>query len=226
DIVLTDIEKENLPAIRYSSEELGKLALLYNHELRLINEKKKVSKLNIEVAQSARRPSVLMSMGLGMENKAFYLFNDDRGSFGDNFATRNWEPVFTATVTMSVPVYYGGAIVANIDSAIIDYNRLMYQERSAQIKIKNNIERQYEAIDEIKKQIQIAKMIIENSEKHALLARKNYENGAASLMDLQIAEAGIISARIEYLNGIYQYYMSLAAISYTLGVSEDDICLE
>ncbi|MCL2026531.1 MAG: TolC family protein [Leptospirales bacterium] len=226
DIALTDIEKENLPAIKYSSEELGKLALIYNYELRLINEKKKISKLNIQIAQSVRKPSVLISMGLGMENKALYLFNDDRGAFGDNFATRNWEPVFTATVTMAVPIYYGGAIIANINSAVIDYNRLMYQERSTQIKIKNNIERQYESIDEIKKQIQITKMIIENSERHALLARRNYENGATSLMDLQIAEAGVINARIEYLNCIYQYYIALAAISYTLGLSEDSICLK
>ena len=224
DIILADIEKENLPVIKYSSEELDKLALLYNPELRIINEKKKIAKLQIEIAQAARRPSVLIGIGLGMENKAFYLFNDDRGNFNDNFSGKNWGPVFTANITASIPVYYGGAIIANINSAVIDYNRFMYQERSAQIKIKSNIERQCESMDEIKKQIQIAKMIIENSEKHALLARKNYENGVTSLMDLQIAEGGIISARIEYLNCIYQYYMSLAAISYALGVSEDNIC--
>jgi len=224
DIVLADIEKENLPAIKHSPEELGKLALLYNHELRIINERKKISKLGIEIAQSQRKPSVLISIGLGMENKALYLFNDDRGTLGDNFATRNWEPVFTAAITASIPVYYGGAIVANIDSAIVDYNRLMYQERSAQIKIKNTIERQYESINEIKKQIQIAKMIIENSERHALFARKNYENGEASIMDLQIAEDKVIEAKIEYLDCIYRYYMSLAEISYTLGISEDNIC--
>ena len=119
-----------------------------------------------------------------------------------------------------------GAIVAGIDSAVIDYNRLMYQERSAQIKIKNTIERQYESMGEIKNQIQIAKMIIENSEKYALLARRNYENGVTPLMDLQIAEGRIISSRIEYLSCVYKYYMSLAMISYTLGASEDAICLK
>ena len=224
DIVLADIEKENLPVIKYSSEELSKLALLYNPELRIISEKKKISKLQIEIAQTARKPSVLIGMGLGIENKALYIFNDDRGTFTDNFSGKNWGPVFTANVTASIPVYYGGAIIASINSAVIDYNRFTYQERSAQIKIKSNIERQYESMDEIKKQIQIAKMIIENSEKHALLARKNYENGVASLMDLQVAEGGVISARIEYLNCIYQYYMSLASISHTLGMSEDNIC--
>ena len=226
DIVLTDIDKENLPAIKYSSEELAKLSMLYNPELLIIKEKKKISKLQIEIAQSERKPSVLLGMGLGMENKVLYLFNDDKGTFNDNFAAKNWGPVFTATLTASVPVYYGGAIVANIDSTVVDYNRLVYQERSAQIKIKNNIERQYESMDEIKKQIQIAKMIIENSEKYALLARRNYENGVTSLMDLQIVEGKVIDARVEYIGCIYQYYMSLAVISYTLGVSEDAICLK
>jgi len=226
DIALADIEKENLPAIKYSPEELGKLVMIYNRELLIVNEKKKISELEIEIARSARMPSVLMGIGLGMENKALYLPNDDRGVLSDNFAAKNWGPVFTATITASIPVYYGGAITANISSAVTGYNLLTYQERSIQVKIKNNVERQYESMNEIKKQIQITKMIIENSEKHALLARKNYENGVTSLMNLQTAEGEVVSARIEYLNCIYQYYMSLATMSHVLGISEDNICLK
>jgi outer membrane protein TolC len=224
DIVFAQVEKEYLPEIKYSVEELNKLALLYSPELRIFKEKKKISRLNIEIAEAERKPSVFISIGLGLENKALYLFNDDKGEFSDNFNRNNWEPVFTTAITASLPVYYGGAIIANIDSAAVEYNRLVYQERGVQIKVRNNIERQYESINELKKQIQISKMIIENSEKHALLARRNYENGVTTLLDLQNAESGVINAQLEHLSCVYQYYMTLASISYTLGVGEEKIC--
>jgi outer membrane protein TolC len=224
DIVFGQVEKENLPEIKYSMEELNTLALLYSPELRIFTEKKKISRLNIEIAEADRRPSVFISIGLGLENKALFLFNDDKGEFSDNFKKNNWEPVFTTAITASLPVYYGGAIIAHIDSAAVEYNRLVYEERGVQIKVRNNIERQYESIDELKKQMQISKMIIENSEKHALLARRNYENGVTALLDLQNAESGVISAQLEYLSCVYQYYMTLAAISHILGVGEEKIC--
>lgn len=225
DFILTPLDSKNLPHVKYSSGELDTLASLYSPELRIFEEKKKIAKLEIEAARAEARPSVFITMGLGMENEALYLFDSNAdGEFSDNFRPGNWGPIFTATITATMPVYYGGGIVATVDSKVVDYNRIVYQERSAQIKIKNSIERQYESMNELNRQIILSKLLLESSEKHHLLARRSYENGIGSLLDLQNAEAGVINSQIEYTKCIYEYYLTLALLCYTIGVDEERIC--
>ena len=221
---LVPFDRVQLPELKYSADELNKLAILYSPELRIFEEKKKIAKINVEVAQATRRPSVFITMGLGMENEVLYLFNNAEGEFKDNFRPGNWGPVFTATITASIPIYYGGGIVASINSAVVDYNRIVYQERGALIRIKNNIERQHETMDELQKQITLSKLVVESSERHHLLARRSYENGIGSLLDLQTAEGGVINARIEYIKCVYEYYTTLALLCYTIGVEGEKIC--
>lgn len=224
DAEIVSVSSESLPAVRFSAEELNKLALLFCHDLRLAEERRKVSKINIDVAKAANKPIVFISMGLGMENEALYLFTDDDGSFGDNFKPANWGPVFTAAITASIPVYYSGAISAKIDSAVADYNSIMYQERSIKIRVQNAIADQYTALGELKKQIDISKQITENSRRYELLARRSYENGAGTLLDLQNAEENVLSAELNFLDTVYQYYLTLATLAHTLGVEEEQIC--
>ncbi len=96
------------------------------------------------------------------------------------------------------------------------YNKLVYQERNVLLNVRSSIENSYEEISEIKKQIHMAQLIIENSEKHALLAQRSYENGEGSLLALQNAEEGVLDAELDYLSSLYKYYLALATMSYTL----------
>ncbi len=218
------VDKDVFPVLKYSSDELNRLAKSCSPELRLLSEKKNVARLNIETARAANKPSVFLTLGIGLENKALYLFHDEDGKFSDNFRSSNWEPVFSGTITASVPVYYSGAISAKVDGAVAEYNSLSYQEKNLLVTMKNSIESQYYSVTEQRKQIQMSLLIIENSEKHALLAKRSYENGAGSMLDYQTSEEGIINAQLGYLESVYQYYLTLASLSYTAGMSEDKIC--
>ena len=226
DLVVVPVDKQNLPALKYNVEELNKLAELHNPDLRIIGLKKRISKLNIEIQKAQREPSVLITLGLGFENEALYLFNNGEGDFSDNFKTKNWGPVVTGTITASLPVYYGGGISAQIDKSVAQYNKLVYQERSVTLNMRSSIENTFEEISELKKQLHMSQLIIENSEKHALLAQRSYENGEGSLLALQNAEEGVLDAELGYLSSVYKYYLALATMSYTLGVEEGRLCLK
>jgi outer membrane protein TolC len=218
------VDRHNVPDLKYNEEELNKLALLYNPDLRSIDQKKRMGKLNIEIQKAERLPTVQLTFGLGYENDVLYFYNSTDGSIGDNFKSSNWGPVFTTTFIASVPVYYGGAIEAAIDKSMSDYNKLIYQERDLLVTVKNRINSNYEQLGELKKQLRTAQLIIENSEKYALLAQRRYENGEGSLMELQNSEEEVLNAELGYLSSLYQYYLTLATISNTLGVEEEELC--
>jgi len=221
---VASVSKENLPPLKYSIDEINKLAILYNPEVRAMALQRDVSKINIAIENEAHYPKVDIVFALGYENKILYLFNSSEGKFSDNFKGSNWEPVFTGTMTASIPVYYGGAISAKVDAAKAQYNKMVYKEREILLNLKKNIENYIADLNELDKQAKMSQLIIDNSKEHALLASKSYEKGIGTLLDLQEAEMGVIRSELSYLAAIYKYYLSLALLARTAGVEEETLC--
>ena len=70
----------------------------------------------------------------------------------------------------------------------------------------------------------MSKLVIENAQKRLLLARKSYQNGLGSLLDLQDAELSVINAELGFLQAKYDYLLTVAKLANTVGLGEDFIC--
>jgi outer membrane protein TolC len=66
--------------------------------------------------------------------------------------------------------------------------------------------------------------MLENAEKHILLAKKTYESGAGTQLDLHDANVSLINAKIGYLKTKYDYLMTIARLSSIVGLGEDSLC--
>ncbi len=102
----------------------------------------------------------------------------------------------------------------------------MHNSNFLLVTVRNRINSNYEQLGELKKQLRTAQLIIENSEKYALLAQRRYENGEGALLELQNSEEEVLNAELGYLSSLYQYYLTLATISNTLGVEEEELCFK
>ena len=219
-VKLKDIDK--VPEIKYTLNGLYNMAEIYSPSLRILKLQKKVAKLKIyeQNASGFPYPSVDLILGLGYQNTQ--LFGVSRMS--DNFNGQNWEPAIGFTFKAAIPIYSAGRISAMVDSATSDYYKISYREKELLIDIKTQIRDNFRSLEEIKKQMEISKLVTKNAQRHLLLAQKSYENGGGSLLELQDAELRVISAEIGFFEAKYGYLLTLAKISNLIGIGENNLC--
>lgn len=209
-----------IPAVKFSIVELNKLAQLYYPKLSIIKLQKKISKIKISIEKAERWPKMEIQFGLGFRNDGLSGFDN----FEENFESTNWEIAASGFFRIAFPIYSGGAVSAKIDAAIHEYNKIVYQEREVLLNLQKQIRIDFRKLEELTKQQKMSKLVIENAKKHLLLARKSYQNGLGSLLELQDAELSVINAELGFLEAKYNYLLTIAKLANTVGLGEDFIC--
>lgn len=211
---------EKLPLLRFSSEELMKLSEVYYPEIQIIKTQKNISRIKISIEESASKPKVDLVLALGYENKNLQEFS----SFQDNLYAESWNPTFRGALRAYFPIYTGGAISAKVDTAVSEYNKMVYKEREIMENIKIIITNSVKGLEELLIHIGMSEKILQNSRQHLVLAQKSYENGAGTLLELQDAELNFIQSQKGLSNSKYQYLLTMANLARFVGISEELIC--
>ncbi|HOP28452.1 MAG TPA: TolC family protein [Spirochaetota bacterium] len=209
-----------IPESLCSLNNLYRLSEVYSPVIRISKLEKKIARLKASEQMGAHYPTVDLLIGLGYENKRLYGMNNMQ----DNLDWSNWSPAFHGALRAAIPIYSGGKISARVDSALSDYNKIVYKEKEVLIDTKNQIRDNFKSLEEIKKQMEISELIIKNAQRHQLLAQRSYENGGGSLLELQDADLSVIKARIGYLESRYAYFITLAKLINIVGSGENSIC--
>jgi len=219
---ISPVDREDLPELKFTVDELYKLADIYNPMIRKTKLEKRIARLKISQEQANHFPRVDFILGLGYENQK--LTGGD--NFSENFKGDNWSPAFHGMIKASVPVYSGGRTSAMVDSATSDFNILSLREKEILTGTKNTIRDNVRSLDEIQRQIELSILIKENAERHQLLAQRSYEHGIGSLMELQDAELSVIRARLGHMEARYSYLLTMASLANTIGIGEEAICID
>ncbi|MCL2154146.1 MAG: TolC family protein [Leptospirales bacterium] len=219
-ITINPKDVETIPELKYSIDDLYKMAELYSPAIRMITLEKRTARLRISEENAAHFPRVDILFGVGYQNE--YLYGLHKVS--ENFNMNNWSPAFNAAMRAAIPIYSGGMITARVDSAESDYNKIIYREKELLIDTKNRIRDHFRSLEEIKKQIEISNLIIKNAQRHLLLAQRSYESGVTSQLELQDAELSVINAEIGYLGSKYNYFLTLSRLSSLIGIGENLLC--
>lgn len=225
DIEVSPEVVEKLPQLKYSLKELYTLGEYNYPDMRIAQLAKQISKIRIEVEQSSRYPKVDILASLGFENKFENREFKSWDRFSDKFLEAdNWEPTAHAGFMLRIPIFDRGGIEGKVESAVADYRKSEYREREIVIGMRGMIRAYHQAMNELIRQMEISKLVIENAEKHLMLAQKSYENGVSTQLDMQDAEMSVLKARLELIRSRYDYLKILARISYTVGMREEELC--
>lgn len=219
-ININPVDIDTSPDVFCSLTNLYRLSEVYSPVIRISKLEKKIARLKASEESGAHFPKVDLLIGIGYENKRLYGMNN----MEKNIDGGNWSPAFHGALRAAVPIYSGGKISAKVDSALSDYNKVVYKEKEVLTDTKNQIRDNFKSLEEIKKQLEISELIIKNAQRHQLLAQRSYENGAGSLLELQDADLSVIKARIGYLESKYAYFITLAKLVNIVGSGENSIC--
>lgn len=217
EINLEDYEK--LPELKLSIEELNRYGELNYPDLQLIKIQKEINKIKVAIEYAGHYPDVDVQAGAFIENGGF------ANKFTDNFNHKLWgKPSYYGNFVARIPLFSSGMVRERVKSAESDYNKSIYREKEVLLTMKSTIENNYTSLKELVNQIEISKLMLENAEKHVLLAKKTYESGAGTQLDLHDANVSLINAKIGYLKTKYDYLMTIARLSSVVGLGEDSLC--
>lgn len=215
-----------LPKIKYSVEDLFKLAKLYNTNIQIYNIKIRKTKVAISMAKGARYPTTSITISLGVRHRNLFnppptTWDDKKWQSGDENPI---EPVIGFVVNFHWPIYTGGRISTHIDNAVINYNKALYSKRDVLMNIKNAIVAQIVALEDLKKQMVLQKMNNKNAENFLKLTQKSYIGGYGTQQNLSNAQLNVLGNRLREINIKYEYLKRLAILSNILGLNEENLC--
>ncbi len=212
-------EVETMPELKYTLNDLFKFVDTNEPDIQVMKAQKEISKLNIAVEKAQRYPDVNIQFSLGLENRGL---NFD--SLADNFKAGSWHPRLQGAILARFPIYTGGMITAKIDAAESDYRKMVYKERELRQAKYALVRNDFLTLSELNKQLEMAKIVVENAEKHFLLAQKTYQSGEGTQLELQDAQVSMLNAELSQISARYKYLITLAKISKSVGLSEDLLC--
>lgn len=219
-IIVPD-DKLELRELKYTYEELLKMAYVMAPDLTIAKINKEINHQKVIAAQQEHLPTIGAFLSLGYEN----LDIAGLDNYKENFTEERWDPAFHAGVTISLPLYSGGAISAKVDRAKAGYKKAILEEERAQLLIRKNLKVYYEKINFLKRQILISEKTLENARRGLDITERSYDAGMVDLYQLNSASENVIKTETIVLNYKVNYIKTVTSIAHLIGVNEVDICL-
>ncbi len=219
DFILED--NKQLNEIKYSLEQIHNLAEINSPDLHFLKKQTEFYRVRVQLAKASHFPEVDFQVGGGWRNSRMDF---TPSGYKRNFSSDNWKPYLGVNLVARVNIFASGGIEAGVDSARAEYNKALYKEKDMQQSIRTLVENQYITIQDMKKQIELSKIVKENAEKSLVMTKKTYETGAVNQLELQDAMMAYENAEMNYQRARFDYLMAIAKISSMVGLGEDTLC--
>lgn len=143
----------------------------------------------------------------------------------EEFKPANWEYFNSLNVGLSirVPIFKGFATQSKVQQAEID--RKISEENYINTKetLKNNYENVILQINKSEEQVNAYQVATEEAERGYQIARKRFETGLGTQLEITDALGALLSAQVNYLQSVYDYYLNNARLDLILGKKRNEI---
>ncbi len=228
DIDFSPVKSGKFPELRFDLKKLYRLAEGNNPEIKVSQMTKDINQINISMVRSAHYPTVDFLGAVGIQNtNILYGWDNpyrDREIYQEKMKWENWNKTINLGISAKLNLWSGGAIDSKVDSKIAEFNRSKYIEREILINVRTLIRNYYQTINEYKRQIDLALLVMDNSQKHLKLAQKSYNNGLSTQLELQDAEMTFLKSELGFIKAGYDYLIILARLSNAVGLGEEYLC--
>lgn len=202
-----DVSLEQMKQSMYGYALGEEANLSGNSSLRSLDIQTKIAKKNVDLKKFAWIPT------LGATYNMSWLSLSN----GSPFKNQEFNPYSNVGVALSVPIFSGCSKLYGMKQAQVQVNELALQREN----LVNSLTMQRDlAIDNINREArQIASSTegMRQAEKAYSIMQKSFEIGAASYLDLRDSELAHTSAKLSYLQCIYNYLVSVSELDMLLG---------
>ncbi|MDR2811111.1 MAG: TolC family protein [Tannerellaceae bacterium] len=146
---------------------------------------------------------------------ALYQWSSMNNDF--RFKDYRWNPYSMVGLSLSMPIFSGGSRLNKVKQTHVSLQQLRLQrgdaERNLQLAVKQYIDHMNTCV----KRFDAARKAVEQAERGHEIARKRYDVGAGTLLEMNDAELAQTQARLNFNQAIYDYMTAQSELEKTLG---------
>ncbi len=188
----------DFPDIEYSKalEELYK----NNPDLKQVEYQVEISRELVSLEFSGHLPAIFLTGNLQYQAQA--------NNF--NFNQYRWIRTTFVGLQIQIPIFRGFGTQARIDQAQISLQQSMERLSFTKQALENELKNVVYKIEQSKKRIEIQKKAVELAELGYKIARKRFESGVGTQLEVSNAEVNLAQAKLNYQQAIYDYMIALS----------------
>lgn len=132
-----------------------------------------------------------------------------------------WDPYSTVGLSLTIPVFAGGARKNEIRQTQVQQQQLNLQRLDAERQLRVAIRQSADQMNTCVKQYQAASAGIKQAETGYMITMKRYETGQGTILEINDSQLQLTQARLNLNQAIYNYLVSKSALEKTLGGTTD-----
>ena len=186
-------------------------SLVWNSDLRQLDLRGRQLEKSLELYKSQYYPTIAVT-----GNYMYMSMNNDF-RFGDY----KWNPYSTIGLSISIPIFDGFKKRNDIRQTRISIEQMKWQRedivRNLNLAVSSNINNMSNYVE----QVLSTKDVVAQARKGYEIARKLYDTGMGTLLDVNTAQLGLTQASLAFNQAIYNFLTSKAELDKTLGMDSD-----
>jgi outer membrane protein TolC len=123
--------------------------------------------------------------------------------------------------SVSISLFNGGLTTAQIGEAKANLDNLEFNTEQARQDIALAVRRSVLDVEQANESIRVARKGTESARESLTLAEGRYSTGVGNIIELTDAQASLTSAEAKYVQALYDYQTSIAALERAMGRSLD-----
>ncbi|MGL5689689.1 MAG: TolC family protein, partial [Bacteroidales bacterium] len=195
--------KKDMYAVALTGEE----NLESNTSLRQLDLEMKFMKKTLQMQHFMHIPTLAASFN--------YSYNAMADDF--KFKNYNWFPYSTIGLTLQIPIFEGGVKYYQQKQTRVGIQTLALQRIDTKRNLNMQLQNAKDQINRTVKQIESTDGGVEMAQKGLTIARKRYETGMGTFIELNDAEIALLQAELQRNQAIFEYLSAKTALENILG---------
>jgi len=137
-------------------------------------------------------------------------------SYSEDFGKSGGED-WSLMVVANLNLFSGGYDKGKYDKAVADYERLRFMRLRMQSGIKLQVKQAYLKIKTAARQIQVARIAVEQAKESLRIVKNRYKNRLTTMVDVLDREVALKSAEVRLTQSMYNYETGLAKLKFAIG---------
>jgi len=183
---------------------------------RAVRERPDLAAQRAQVEQARARVAVarsqaLPALTLGGTAGGTYFINPPAGAPTSGNS-------YTATLTLSVPLFSGGSQIYNVKSAAAAADAAEQRAQGFEQQVVYEVFNAYYALRTATQLVRTSRDLLASASESEQVALGRYKAGAGSLLDLLTAQAALASARAQAIQARFSWNTALAQLAHDVGI--------
>ncbi len=191
-------------------QEAVRRALLQRPELNQLMFQRRMAAEMVKIARAAGLPSVAIGGAYNFWANQF------------NFRNKNWESYYTVSLNLTVPIFNGFAIDAQVGQSKALLKELEWAQKGLSEAIRFEVEQAVLNYRQAKESLASQEKNVEQAQEAMRIAELNYSEGLATNLDVSTAQVALSQAKTNLSQALYDCVISLAQLEKAIGDGTED----